>query len=58
MLLRGRLRITIAGETQQLKVGDLYIVPGGAEHGVIVGAEGAQLIEAFSPVREEYKFPD
>jgi quercetin dioxygenase-like cupin family protein len=58
MLLRGELRITIASETQQLKVGAIYIAPGGAEHSVIAGPEGAQLIEAFSPVREEYKFPD
>ncbi len=58
MLLRGDLRITIGGETQQLKVGAIYIVPGGVEHNVVVGPEGAQLIEAFSPVREEYKFPD
>ena len=58
MLLRGELRMTIAGEAQQLKVGAIYIVPGGVEHGVVTGPEGAQLIEAFSPVREEYKFPD
>ena len=58
MLLCGELRTTIAGEMQQLKVGSIYIVPGGVEHGVVTGPEGAQLIEAFSPVREEYKFPD
>jgi quercetin dioxygenase-like cupin family protein len=58
MLLRGDLCITIAGETQQLKIGSIYIVPGGVEHSVVTGPEGAQLIEAFSPVREEYKFSD
>jgi quercetin dioxygenase-like cupin family protein len=58
MLLRGELRITIASEAQQLKVSAIYIAPGGAEHSVIAGPDGAQLIEAFSPVREEYKFPD
>ena len=47
VLLRGELRITIAGETQQLKVGAIYIVPGGVEHSVVVSEEGAQLIEAF-----------
>jgi quercetin dioxygenase-like cupin family protein len=58
MLLRGDLCITIAGETQQLKIGSIYIVPGGVEHSAVTGPEGAQLIEAFSPVREEYKFSD
>ena len=58
MLLRGEMQMTIAGETRTVQAGDLYIVPGGVEHGVHVGATDAQAIEAFSPVREEYKFPD
>jgi len=58
MLLRGEMQMTIAGETRTVQAGDLYIVPGGVEHGVQVGATDAQAIEAFSPVREEYKFPD
>jgi len=58
MLLRGEMQMTIAGETRTVRAGDLYFVPGGAEHGVHVSAAGAQAIEAFSPVREEYKFPD
>ena len=58
MLLRGEMQMTIAGETRTVQAGDLYFVPGGVEHGVHVGAAGAQAIEAFSPVREEYKFPD
>ena len=58
MLLRGEMQMTIAGETRTVQAGDLYFVPGGVEHGVHVGATDAQAIEAFSPVREEYKFPD
>ena len=58
MLLRGEMQMTIADETRTVQAGDLYVVPGGVEHSVIAGPEGAQLIEAFSPVREEYKFPD
>ena len=58
MLLRGEMQMTIAGETRTVRAGDLYFVPGGVEHGVHVGATDAQAIEAFSPVREEYKFPE
>jgi quercetin dioxygenase-like cupin family protein len=58
MLIRGEMQMTIAGETRTVQAGDLYFVPGGVEHGVHVGATDAQAIEAFSPVREEYKFPD
>ena len=58
MLLRGEMQMNIGGETRAVKAGDLYLVPGGVEHSVHVSAAGAQAIEAFSPVREEYKFPD
>ena len=58
MLLRGEMQMTIGSETRTVRAGDLYIVPGGVEHDVHVGAIDAQAIEAFSPVREEYKFPD
>lgn len=58
MLLRGAMQVTIGSETCSVTAGDIYIVPGGVEHGVQVSAAGAQAIEAFSPVREEYKFPD
>ena len=49
MLLRGELQMTIAGETRTVQAGDLYIVPGGVEHGVHVGAEGAQADRGVQP---------
>ena len=58
MLLRGEMEVTIGGETRTVKAGDMYIVPGGVEHSVRVSEASAQAIETFSPVREEYKFPD
>jgi quercetin dioxygenase-like cupin family protein len=56
MLLRGEMQVTIAGETRTVKPGDIYIAPGGIEHSVVVGEAASQAIEAFSPVREEYKY--
>lgn len=58
MLVSGAMVLTIADDTRQVQPGDIYIVPGGIAHSVLVGDTGAQAIEAFSPVREEYKFPD
>jgi quercetin dioxygenase-like cupin family protein len=58
MLLSGEVRLTIAGETRPVKPGDIYIVPGGSEHSLVVGDRVAQCLEVFTPVREEYKFPD
>ncbi len=58
MVLSGTVEFTIAGETRQLGPGDIYIAPGGVEHSVRLGDSACQILEAFSPVREEYKFPD
>jgi len=58
MVLSGTVEFTIAGETRQLGPGDIYIAPGGVEHSVRLGNSACQILEAFSPVREEYKFPD
>jgi len=52
-LLRGRLRFTIGDRTQELSVGDSWCIPGDIEHGVEV-LEDAEVLEMFSPVREDY----
>ena len=56
IVLEGEMRFTIAGETRELKPGDLYIIPGGVEHGVIIGNQPARVLDIFSPIREEYKY--
>lgn len=57
-LISGSLEITVAGETRQCKPGDVCVFPGGTEHSVVNGPEAARVIDAFSPVREAYQFPD
>jgi quercetin dioxygenase-like cupin family protein len=42
----------------QARPGDLYIIPGNIPHSLQVGAQPAKLLDIFSPVREEYKFPN
>ncbi len=58
MVVRGEMELTIGGEARVVRVGDIYVVPGGVEHSVRMGVEPCQVLEAFAPVREEYKFPD
>jgi len=55
-LVRGRLRLTIGGETHDVSPGDSWSIPGGVPHGAEV-LEDAVAIEVFSPVREDY-LPD
>ncbi len=35
--------------------GDFWRTPGGVEHGIRVGSEGATVLDIFAPPREEYK---
>ena len=35
--------------------GDFWQTPGGVDHGIIGGSEGAKVLDIFSPPRDEYK---
>ena len=57
-VVSGGLTMTIAGETRQCGPGAVAVIPSGVSHSVINGPAPSRVIDAFSPVREEYKFPD
>src|SRR6476660_7294826 len=50
---KGVFEVTINGETKLLGTGGSFFVPPGALHGVLCLEPGV-LIDAFSPVREDY----
>jgi quercetin dioxygenase-like cupin family protein len=39
------------------KKGDFWRTPGGVEHGIRVGPDGATVLDIFAPPREEYRKP-
>ena len=48
--------IRIQGNEEiQIKKGDFWQTPGGVDHGIIGGPEGAKILDIFSPPRDEYK---
>ena len=55
ILLRGSLRFTIGGETKELGPGSTWRILSEVPHSVVVGPEGAVLVEVFSPVRDDWK---
>ena len=55
-VIAGELEFTIGGESRRLKPGDVYVIPGDVAHGVKVGPATVQLVEVFSPVRENFKY--
>jgi len=52
-LVRGRIRLVIAGEAREMLPGDSWCIPGGAEHGAEV-LQDSVAIEVFSPRRDDY----
>jgi quercetin dioxygenase-like cupin family protein len=56
VVLQGEPEFTIAGEVRMLHPGEPYVIPGGVPHSVKVGPSPAQVMDVFSPVREEYKY--
>ena len=43
------------GEEVVIKKGDFWQTPGGIDHGIIGGPDGAKVLDIFSPPRDEYK---
>ena len=42
-------------EEIEINKGDFWQTPGGVDHGIIGGPEGAKVLDVFSPPRDEYK---
>lgn len=55
-IISGELEMTINGEKRLFKEGDTYIIPGNVQHNAVAGVKPVQVLDIFSPVREEYKY--
>lgn len=54
-VLSGEVEFTIAGETQLLRRGDIYLIPSNVEHSAKAGPGPAEVLDIFNPVREDLK---
>jgi quercetin dioxygenase-like cupin family protein len=52
-LVKGRIRLSIGSEENDVKPGDSWCIPSGVEHGAGI-LEDSVAIEVFSPIREDY----
>ncbi len=57
VLLEGECVRIQGGEEVAVKAGDFWRTPGGVEHSVRTGDEGAMVLDVFAPPREEYRDP-
>lgn len=56
IVLQGEIVFDIAGEVRSLKEGDSYIIPSGVEHSARTGDASAEVLDVFSPVREDLQY--
>lgn len=52
--LKGALTLTVDGEARILRPGDTWCIAPGRPHDAVGGAEGAVIVEIWSPVREDF----
>jgi len=54
LLLEGSVTFTIDSETRELGPGATWRILAHVPHSVVVGGEGALIVEVFSPVRDDW----
>ena len=55
VVIAGSVTITVNGESRVLSAGEAYLVAPNVVHEGVAGPEGAQLVESFTPVREDFR---
>ncbi len=55
LLLEGELTFTIGDETEMVRPGQMWRIPGGVEHMVVAGDQRATALDVFHPVRDDYR---
>ena len=53
-VVRGKLILTIAGETRSLEPGDCYVAPANVPHGATTDDDGCDVLDVFTPPRLDY----
>jgi quercetin dioxygenase-like cupin family protein len=57
-VLKGSLAMIVAGEQRILTAGDSYRVPAGAAHGLRVFEEATQVLDVFTPPRDDLVYTE
>jgi quercetin dioxygenase-like cupin family protein len=55
VILRGSMKLVVAGVDHELEEMDAFTLPGDVEHEGIAGPDGALVLDVFQPVREDYR---
>ncbi|MBN1668774.1 MAG: cupin domain-containing protein [Anaerolineales bacterium] len=56
IVIQGEIEFEIAGQVQRLGPGAVYVIPGGVLHQARTFEQPVQVLDVFSPLREEYQY--
>lgn len=54
-VIKGSVELTIGQKTQKVSEGGAYLIPSGVSHGARSLEKGTEVLDVFSPPREEYR---
>jgi quercetin dioxygenase-like cupin family protein len=54
-VIKGAIELVIGQETRKLGKGGAYLIPSGASHSAKILENGTEVLDIFSPPREEYR---
>jgi len=54
-VINGTIELTIGQETRKVAKGEAYVIPSGVNHGAKILEDGTEVLDIFSPPREEYR---
>lgn len=54
-MIEGEAVFVVGGETRNVTAGQMWRIPGGVPHQVTAGATRVRALDAFNPIREDYR---
>jgi quercetin dioxygenase-like cupin family protein len=54
-VIQGSVELTIGQETRKVGKGEAYLIPSGVTHGARCLENGTEVLDLFSPPREDYR---
>ena len=52
---QGSVTMTVGGESRELRKGETYVIASDLPHAAVAGAEGATVVDIFSPPRTDWE---
>ena len=55
LILQGEMELAVGSETRLLRPGDTYVIPSNVPHSAQAGAQGASVVDVFTPRRADWE---